>query len=149
MLIIQFIGISIATAYYTGSDLFSAYSNALSGANAYSEYQKHFAESAIAEASLGSKATYILLLSLAKLLTIFFIANFFLSAERNASTTAGLLLATAVYLGFGLARGTFFEVFELAVAYAFFWSMTSHTQALSGKIKGSKLYRFVLIVADE
>jgi hypothetical protein len=147
LLIVQLVGVSISTQYYTGSNILTAYGNALSGVNSYADYQRHFAERAIANASLISKAVYILLLAISKLVTIFLIANFFLSAKRTPVSALALLLATSIYLGFGLARGTFFEVFELAAAFAFFWSMTSNVQALTGRIRQSKIFRLVLIIA--
>lgn len=145
VLVAQFICVSISTSYYTGSDIISAYANAISGSNVYSDYQRHFREQGISEALLSSKAIYIIFLAVSKLTTVYLIANFFLAANRTQFSMLAMVVSSFIYLGFGLARGTFFEVFELASAYAYFWSITSNEISLTGLIRQSKTFRFVLI----
>ena len=117
----------------------------MSGANAYAEYQRHFSQAAIGQATLLAKALYIVLLALAKLATVFFIANFFLAARRTPVLFLCAFASSGFYLAFGLARGTFFEVFELATAYAYFWGITANLQELRGRVRKSKLFRFVIV----
>lgn len=125
LLIVEFISISIATQFYTGEAFISSFVTALSGQNTYGAYQEYFSEAGIANMSPFSRAGYVLLLGGAKLIFVFSVINFFLSRRRDGWSLLFMVSAATMYLGFGLARGTFFEVFEIACAILYFWFMTS------------------------
>lgn len=147
IIIVQFLGISISAQFYTGSTISTAITNAISGANAYAGYQNHFASQGIASVPAYYKAGYILLLAISKIGFVFLIANFFLSNSRTATAFFAMAISSILYLSFGLARGTFFEVFELASAYLYFWSITSSRKNSSGRRRKSIMFRTTMIIS--
>lgn len=131
---IQILAVNFAIKYYTGSDIFTTVVNTANGINTYSDYQAYFAENEIGRLPILSRMNAILLLALTKLIFVINVANFFLKSSKiNAADIATVLLSTLIYVTFGLARGTFFEIFEILCAYAYFISMTS--ARLSNKTK--------------
>lgn len=125
LLVIQFICIYLATLYYTGANYFTAFTSALSGQNTYGAYQQYFAEANISTSSAYVRGFYAGLLAAAKLIFVFSVINYFMCRRRSFGSAVFVVCACVLYLGFGLARGTFFEVFEVACAILYFWVMTS------------------------
>jgi hypothetical protein len=130
LLLFQLMAVWIATQYYTGTNYPTALLAALSGENTYGAYQAYFAEARIAFTSPWQRAGYAILLAAAKLIFVFSVVNFYFGRERRAGGAAFMALSCGLYLGFGLARGTFFEVFEVTCAVVYFWVMTSVTRHL-------------------
>lgn len=128
--------VAVCIQFYTGQNALTAVISALSGRNTYGIYQEYFRESNIAQMPVTSRATFVLLLAFAKISYIYLTMNLFLSADRSYFRVALATAACALYVSFGLARGTFFEVFEIACAVLYFWFGTSIVD-FSGIIKRS------------
>jgi len=115
---IQFVSVNIATYFYTGSNPVSAVIDTLNGANTYSAYQTHFKDAGISGTTPLTRFIYIILLTISKLIFIVILTDYFVQkSSKSFIRLLFLFTATGIYLSFGLARGTFFEVFEIAVAY--------------------------------
>jgi hypothetical protein len=147
LLAIQFAAISISTQFYTGSSVITAFAGALAGENTYSAYQTYFADAQFAATSPLTRVVYIVLLALAKVIFVFSVINFFLSQIRRFHSAIFMMTCCVVYVGFGLARGTFFEVFEVACSVLYFWFMTSAVQD-RGKVRRLKTVFYSSSVAS-
>lgn len=149
LIVFQFISVSICINYYTGSSIISAISSLASGNNAYGLYQEHFSEEGIALSSGVSRSGYIVLLSYAKFVFLLSIVNFFLSPRRNIASLASLILSSCIYISFGLARGTFFECFEVSCAILYFWHLCSfRVMPSSRKVHRSARFRYSIAIGS-
>ena len=145
LLVIQFIATDVATRFYTGLDLVSGFLGALTGKNTYGLYQDYFAEQGIAFTSGFSRVQYVLLLAMSKLIFIYSAVNFFLLRKRTFAALIFVVFSSIIYLGFGLSRGTFFEVFEIVAGVMYFWFMTSVKVTNRKRARRSK--RIILVAA--
>jgi len=143
LLAVQFFAIETATQFYTGSSLLAAFRATLAGRNIYGDYQSYFADAQIAYAPIMTRLTYIFLLALGKVIFVFSVVNFFVGTRYRISGFIFMVCGCVVYLGFGIARGTFFEVFEVACGIFYFWYMAS-TALRESRVQRRKT---VLIVA--
>ena len=139
LLVVQFIATDVATRFYTGLDLTSGFIGALSGKNTYGLYQEYFDAQGIAFTSGLSRIQYVILLAISKLIFVFSVINFFFLRRRTPSSLMFMALSSTTYLAFGLSRGTFFEVFEVASGIMYFWFMTSMTITKARRVKRSRL----------
>jgi len=125
LILLQTICVFAATAFYTGTDPISAIIDSLSGVNTYSVYQNFFSDQQIADLPLTSRLLYIFALAIAKTVLVVVVANFFLGGNSGKRQSVILLaISTSAYLSFGLARGTFFEAFEITIAFIYFWQIS-------------------------
>ncbi|QHD70735.1 hypothetical protein GS397_26895 (plasmid) [Sphingobium yanoikuyae] len=144
---IQIAAVAIATQFYTGSSVFSAFSATLAGENTYAAYQSYFNEAQFSAQSPVTRLVYIVLLALAKVIFVFSVLNFFLGLKRSFYSAAFMAGCCIFYIGFGLSRGTFFEVFEVACAIFYFWYMTS-VIANEREVKRSKAVLYTALIGS-
>lgn len=148
IIFLQIVSVNYAINFYTGQNILLVIDNLFSGVNSYSEYQSYFSENRIDQLPITSRITAILLLTYVKGICLFNIANFFLKSKKNNFIDLIILsFATLTYLLFGIARGTFFEVFEISSAYFYFITLTSLKKFKPNKVaKLSKKFIITTVI---
>lgn len=132
LVLTQFIFIEIASRFYTGSGLLDGINGLFEGANTYRSYQKFFSESQISSQPPYMRLHIIFLLALGKLIFVAITCEFYLSSYKNSLfSIVTFLLSIIIYVSFGLTRGTFFEVFEVAIANIYFSMISKYTKPLN------------------
>lgn len=124
LLIVQYIATDIAARFYTGTPLLEGVLAALKGANTYGEYQKYFSENLIKNTTVLQRAPFVACLAISKLILLYSSINYFLSVAKRKVALSILSTSSIIYIGFGLTRGTFFEVFETLLALGYFWYLS-------------------------
>ena len=116
-LVLQFFCAEYAINYYTGSGIVSTISDFIDGKNLYSSYQAYFKEENIAELSLG-KIPAIIGLAATKSIFLYLFSSVFLGHESKTVSRMMLISVLPIVL-VSLARGTFFEIFEILVVIVY------------------------------
>ncbi|WP_143129293.1 hypothetical protein [Variovorax sp. PDC80] len=117
LLILQLVSVAYAINFYTGSSIFSVITGSLAGENLYLSYQNYFRDEGVAEFSIG-KIPAILGLAATKSIFLFLFASVFLGNEPKGIRRVMMLSALPIVL-MSMARGTFFEIFEILVVVAY------------------------------
>lgn len=129
-LVVQWGCAQYAIMFYTGNSLSEVVQGTLDGANLYKSYQDYFIDSDIKSTSVITRLPAIVSLAAVKIVFILYASLFF--QRRIARFGAFILMvSTLAYLLVGLARGTFFEVFEILIAYIYFFYAYNFLRYLS------------------
>lgn len=142
LILISAASVAICIQFYTGRSAVPAVLDALQGVNTYGAYQAHFREASIGQMPAASRAIFVLMLAIVKLIFVFLTMNVFLSSQRSHFRIVLAVVACALYISFGLARGTFFEVFEVACVFTYFW----FSRSIRESAHGLKRSRGIIIV---
>lgn len=121
LLVLQFVCVSYAINFYTGSSILSVISDSIAGENLYLSYQNYFREEGVAELSLA-KIPAIFGLAITKSIFLFFFSAIFMGSEDKRLRKIMMLSALPIVL-MSLARGTFFEIFEILVVIVYGFSL--------------------------
>lgn len=148
LVFLQFVFTEIAARFYTGGGLIDGIMGMLQGANTYWSYQEFFSEAMISSQPAYTRLHIILLLTIGKLIFVAITCEFYFRSDRKSvSSMILILLSTVIYMSFGLSRGTFFEVFEVAIANVYFTMLSSRLKPVSvRKITFSILKRLALLM---
>jgi hypothetical protein len=130
LIFVQSICAEYAMTFYTGSGIYATLHNIMSGVNVYGLYQNHFSEAGLREVSPIYRLPAIISLAYVKFVFLFVLSAFFLRRIRRFKFIL-VLLSTLMYLLVGLARGTFFEVFEIVIAVLLFFSVSGYLDQFS------------------
>lgn len=145
LILVEFALADYAARFYTGSGLLEAILNLISGESNYYNYQNHFAENKLSGLTL-EKIPAIIAAAAVKGLYLFIISIFFLYRNKQKPRYF-LLLCIIPLILFSIARGTFFEVFEITLSIFYFHKITSTkpSQSLITRIRNN-LYLAVSFV---
>ncbi|MBS9404062.1 hypothetical protein KG088_10510 [Halomonas sp. TRM85114] len=138
---VQWVCAQYAIAFYTGSSIPEVVVGSFKGINLYQSYQDFFGEAGIRNTSFVNRLPAIIALAYVKFLFVLSMSFFFQQRYMKFSKTI-LVLCVLPYLFIGLARGTFFEIFEIFVAFVFFTLSVGYFQSMNS------LRRSVLAVAS-
>lgn len=133
LILIEFALADYAARFYTGSGLLDAISALKAGESNYYLYQSHFAENNLSGLTL-KKVPAILAAAAVKGIYLFVISIFFLY-RNNQKPKYFLLLCIIPLILFSVARGTFFEVFEISLSIFYFHKITSSKAAPSLNVR--------------
>lgn len=136
IIILQFFAGEYASRYYTGIGLFEALVQTLEGINNYAAYQNYFSENSI-EVFTISKLPAILASAFVKGVFLYSISVFMLYKNQKGRKYF-LLLSIIPLVLYSIARGTFFEIFEIVICILYFYKVTSTKIVSVLKLKSLK-----------
>lgn len=145
LIVIQLICAEISITYYTGSSVVNALKDTLAGVNVYKHYQDHFRSMGIAQSPIWLRAHAIFALAFVKFVFLL-VASLYFTRSVVVCRNILLLTATLTYAVVGLARGTFFEVFEIFIAFIYFISASDFLKELPRLQRKSAVIIAALII---
>lgn len=129
LIAMQIICAHYSISYYTGNTVVGALSDTFSGTNVYQSYQDHFKLSGIAQVPLWQRSPAIISLALVKF-TFLLTVTLFFTRSIKLFPLSQLIAATVIYACVGLARGTFFEIFEILIAYIYIGMASGYLKSM-------------------
>lgn len=144
LIILQFISADYASRYYTGSGILDSLLGLVSGGGNYYKYQEHFSENELATFSI-SKIPAIISAALVKGVFIY-IMSVFVLLKRSSYKNIFLLFSIIPPILFSISRGTFFEVFEVALCILYFFKLKEIRVSKSINFKSLKSNFIILFI---
>jgi hypothetical protein len=142
--LMQFVMAAYAISYYTNLTIISSISNIISGVSNYSIYQAYFSESDIGNLGM-EKIPAVLSLAFVKIIFYYCIVDFILKGEGGKTSKLIHITPIPIIL-ISLSRGTFFEIFELLVAYGYiFFLKTSKIKFINLLLIAILLFIFIIL----
>ena len=115
MVVLSILCSVMAAQYYTGQTPVTVFRSIMGRVSLYNGYQRHFRES-VSGTALIARVPYILMAFYVKFLLFFSYSSELVSPRRlHRFHRVCLTLSAVSYLYFGVARGTSYEVFEIAL----------------------------------
>lgn len=116
----QLMAANYASISYTGSSLLSSLINVIDGVDAYGQYQSHFAEQGFRNEAFYYRLPAVFSLALTKIIYLYLLSLFVSSYYSLRAVWFLSIFSALPIVLFSLSRGTFFEIFEVALATVYF-----------------------------